>query len=128
MDIIIGCVFYFDVYDCYMNGFSIGFDTMHYTYQVLYLSQTNYFSIAVIFFLEFLLLKQGLGSLMQNKWDWVFQKLFQYYLWLCLLVYIRLMIRLWEFQNGKMGLYSPKIDWDTAKNVNDEILKNDSFR
>ena len=38
------------------------------------------------------------------------------------------MIRLWEFQNGKMGLYSPKIDWDTAKNVNDEILKNDSFR
>ena len=30
------------------------------------------------------------------------------------------MIRLWEFQNGKMGLYSPKIDWDTAKNVKNE--------
>ena len=36
-------------------------------------------------------------------------------------------MRLWEFQNGKMGVYKPKIDWDTAKNVNDEILKNDSF-
>ena len=32
-------------------------------------------------------------------------------------VYICLMMRLWEFQNGKMSLYNPKIDQDTARNV-----------
>ena len=37
------------------------------------------------------------------------------------------MMRLREFQNGKMGPYSPKIDQDTAKNVKIQILKNDSF-
>ena len=37
-------------------------------------------------------------------------------------------MRLLEFQNGKMGLCGPKIDQDTAKNVNSEILKNNSFR
>ena len=37
------------------------------------------------------------------------------------------MMRLWEFQNGKMGQYSSKIDRDTAKNVKIQILKNDSF-
>ena len=36
-------------------------------------------------------------------------------------------MRLWEFQNGKMGLYSSKIDQDTAKNVQLKILKNKSF-
>ena len=36
-------------------------------------------------------------------------------------------MRLWEFQNGKMGVYKPKIDWDTANNVKCKILKNDSF-
>ena len=41
--------------------------------------------------------------------------------------YICLIIRLWEFQNGKMGLSSLKIDRDTAKNVKIQILKNDSF-
>ena len=38
------------------------------------------------------------------------------------------MMRLWEFQNGKMSLYSSKIDQDTAKNVKRKILKNNSFR
>ena len=37
-------------------------------------------------------------------------------------------MRLWEFQNGKMGLSSLKIDWDKAKNVKDEILKNDKAK
>ena len=36
-------------------------------------------------------------------------------------------MRLSGFQNGKMGLYSSKIDRDTAKNVKIQILKNDSF-
>ena len=36
-------------------------------------------------------------------------------------------MRLGEFQNGKMGLYKPKIDWDTANNEKCKILKNDSF-
>ena len=38
------------------------------------------------------------------------------------------MMRLSEFQNGKMGLYNSKIDQDTAKNVKCKILKNNSFR
>ena len=63
----------------------------------------------------------------KKKWDWVFQTLWQYYLRLCWYVYICLIIRLWEFQNGKMGLSSLKIDRDTAKNVKIQILKNDSF-
>ena len=65
---------------------------------------------------------------MQIKLDWVFQTLWQYYVWLCWLAYVRLIMRLSEFQNGKMGLSSLKIDWDKAKNVKNEILKNDSFR
>ena len=36
-------------------------------------------------------------------------------------------MRLWEFQNGKMGLYSSKIDQDRAKNIKRKILKNNSF-
>ena len=36
-------------------------------------------------------------------------------------------MRLREFQNGKMDLYSSKIDQDTVKNVKREILKNNSF-
>ena len=36
-------------------------------------------------------------------------------------------MRLWEFQNGKMDLYSSKIDQDTVKNVKRKILKNNSF-
>ena len=36
-------------------------------------------------------------------------------------------MRLWEFENGKMGLYSPKIDQDRTNNVKCRILKNDSF-
>ena len=35
---------------------------------------------------------------------------------------------LWEFQNGKAGLSSSKINQDTTKNVKAQILKNDSFR
>ena len=38
------------------------------------------------------------------------------------------MMKLWEFQNGKMGLYRPKINQDAVKNVKDQILKNSSFR
>ena len=38
-----------------------------------------------------------------------------------------LMIRLWEFQNGKMGIYRQKINQDTVKNVKDQIFKNSSF-
>ena len=38
------------------------------------------------------------------------------------------MMILWEFQNGKVGLCSPKIKWDTTKNVKIQILKNHSFR
>ena len=38
-----------------------------------------------------------------------------------------LKVRLWEFQNGKMGKNSSKIDQDTAKTVKRKILKNDSF-
>ena len=34
---------------------------------------------------------------------------------------------LWEFQNGKLGPYSSKIDGDTAKNVKIQILKNYRF-
>ena len=37
------------------------------------------------------------------------------------------MFTLWEFQNGKMGQYRLKIDKDIAKDVINEILKNDSF-
>ena len=37
------------------------------------------------------------------------------------------MMRLWEFQNGKMGIYRQKINRDTVKNVKDQILKNNSF-
>ena len=62
-----------------------------------------------------------------KKWDCVFQSLWQYYFWLCWLAYMRLMTRLWEFQNGKMGLHSSKIDRDRAKNVKRKILKNFSF-
>ena len=36
-------------------------------------------------------------------------------------------MRLRELQNGKMDLYSSKIDQDTVKNVKREILKNNSF-
>ena len=39
-----------------------------------------------------------------------------------------LKMRLREFQNGKMGIYSSKIDQDTEKNVKRKILKNNSFR
>ena len=38
------------------------------------------------------------------------------------------MFTLWEFQNDKMGQYRLKIDQDIAKDVQDENLKNDSFR
>ena len=38
-----------------------------------------------------------------------------------------LMMRLWEFQNGKMGVYRQKIDQDTVKIVKILILKNNSF-
>ena len=38
-----------------------------------------------------------------------------------------LMITLWEFQNGKVGLNSPKIEQDTRKNINIQILKNNVF-
>ena len=72
----------------------------------------------------------GMTEIEENMWELFFQTLWQYYLWLCWLVYIRLMIRLWEFQNGKMGLYSPKIDQDIAKIVKRKILrflKYDSF-
>ena len=37
------------------------------------------------------------------------------------------MMRLWEFQNGKMGVYRQKINQDTVKNVKILILKNNSF-
>ena len=37
------------------------------------------------------------------------------------------MLRLWEFQNGKMGVYRQKINKDTVKNVKDQILINSSF-
>ena len=37
------------------------------------------------------------------------------------------MMRLWEFQNGKMGVYRQKINQDTVKNVKILILKNISF-
>ena len=37
------------------------------------------------------------------------------------------MMRLWEFQNGKMSVYRQKIDQDTVKNVKDQILKSCSF-
>ena len=36
-------------------------------------------------------------------------------------------MRLWDFQNGKMGIYRQTINQDTVKNVNDQILKNNSF-
>ena len=36
-------------------------------------------------------------------------------------------MRLREFQNGKMDLYSSKIDQDTVKNVKIKILKNFNF-
>ena len=42
-------------------------------------------------------------------------------------IYICWKMRLWEFQNGKMGLYCSKIDWDRAKTVKRKILKNNSF-
>ena len=34
-----------------------------------------------------------------------------------------LMKRLWEFHNGKMGVYRQKINQDTVKNVKDQIFK-----
>ena len=37
------------------------------------------------------------------------------------------MMRLREFQNGKMSVYRQKIDQDTVKNVKDQILKSCSF-
>ena len=37
------------------------------------------------------------------------------------------MMRLWEFQNGKMGPYKQKVNRLTVKNVNNQILKNNSF-
>ena len=37
------------------------------------------------------------------------------------------MIRLWEFQNGKMGIYRQKINQDTVKNVKDQIFQNLNF-
>ena len=37
------------------------------------------------------------------------------------------MMRLWEFQNGKMGVYRQKIIQDTVKNVKDQILNNRCF-
>ena len=38
-----------------------------------------------------------------------------------------LQMRLREFENGKMDLYSSKIDQDTVKNVKRKILKNNSL-
>ena len=37
-----------------------------------------------------------------------------------------LLMRLWEFQNGKLGPSSSKIDQDTAKIVKTQVLKKDS--
>ena len=36
-------------------------------------------------------------------------------------------MRLKEFQKGKLGLCSPKIDQDIANNLKHKILKNGSF-
>ena len=62
-----------------------------------------------------------------EKGNWVFLSLRQYYLLYSNILCAILMIRLWEFQNAKMSLYSSKIDRDIAKNVKIQILKNDSF-
>ena len=34
-----------------------------------------------------------------------------------------LMMRLWEFQNGKTGVYKQKINQDTVKNVKIKIFE-----
>ena len=36
-------------------------------------------------------------------------------------------LALWEFQNGKVGLYNPKIDQDARNNVKISILKNEKI-
>ena len=60
---------------------------------------------------------------MQKKWDWVFVTLWQYYALKSNMVCPILKVRLLEFQNGKMGKNSSKIDQDTAKTVEHEILE-----
>ena len=58
----------------------------------------------------------------RKKWDWVFVTLWQYYECKSNMLCAILKVRLWEFQNGKMGKNSTKIDQDTAKTVKHKIL------
>ena len=60
---------------------------------------------------------------MQKKWNWVFVTLWQYYVLKSNKLCAILKIRLWEFQNGKMGKNSSKIDQDTAKTAKRKILE-----
>ena len=41
------------------------------------------------------------------------------YLWLCFYVFAFSKYTLWQFQNGKLGQFSPKIDQDTTHTTND---------
>ena len=64
--------------------------------------------------------------LQEKKWDWVFVTLWQYYVLKLNKLCAILKKRLWEFQNGKMGKNSSKIEQDTAKTVKRIILKNNN--
>ena len=46
---------------------------------------------------------------------------------LCFYLFVYSKYTLWQFQNGKVGLYRPKIDQDTRNNVKIRKLKNNSF-
>ena len=44
-------------------------------------------------------------------------------LWLCFSVFAYSKYELWQFQNGKLGQSSPKIDQDTRNNTKPQFLK-----
>ena len=48
-------------------------------------------------------------------------------LWLFFYLFVYSKYTLWQFQNGKVGLYRPKIDQDTRDLVKIPKLKNNSF-
>ena len=48
-------------------------------------------------------------------------------LWLFFYIFVYSKYTLWQFQNGKVGLYRPKIDQDTRNIVKIRKLKNYSF-
>ena len=48
-------------------------------------------------------------------------------IWLCFYLFVYSKHTLWQFQNGKVGLYRLKIDQDARNNVKIRKLKNNSF-